>query len=90
MLAIGGYVIYVVVCMNSMENKVNDGARFGVGGRVSDVNVARECKDTTVSPCTFDDSCNDNDHKDKHASTCNTDEVKFHRMDLISKPTNNA
>jgi K+-dependent Na+/Ca+ exchanger-like protein len=94
-LLLGGYVIYVVVCMNSsMDNKeVNDGAKFHDGGNVDDDNVARECMDTTVSSYALNDTCNndDNDHNNEHATSHNTDdEVDNHHMDLISKPTNNA
>lgn len=99
-LLLGGYVIYVVVCMNSsIDNKeVNDGAsRIDAGGNVDDDNVARECMDTTVSPYALNDACNNvNNHNNEHvvASTIivdhNTDEIDNHHMDLISKPTNNA
>lgn len=99
-LLLGGYVIYVVVCMNSsIDNKeVNDGAsRIDAGGNVDDDNVARECMDTTVSPYALNDECNNvNNHNNEHvvASTIivnhNTDEIDYHHMDLISKPTNNA
>lgn len=91
-LLLGGYVIYVVVCMNSsIDNKeVNDGARIDAGLNVDDDNVARECMDTTVSPYALNDACNNNDdHNNEHATSTifmnhNTDEID------ISKPTNNA
>jgi len=99
-LLLGGYVIYVVVCMNSsIDNKeVNDGAsRIDAGGNVDDDDVARECMDTIVSPYALNDACNNvNNHNNEHvvASTIivnhNTDEIDNHHMDLISKPTNNA
>lgn len=97
-LLLGGYVLYVVVCMNSsLDNKeVNDGARIDAGGNVDDDNVARECMDTTVSPYALNDACNNNDdHNNEHATSTifmdhNSDEIDIHRMDLMSKPTNNA